>query len=315
MRGQMSSFVGIDVSKDFLDVAARPAKDDVLRIGNDDAGIAGLVERFRDARPAVVVVEATGGLETSLCAALALAKIPVAVVNPRQVRDFAKAIGRLAKTDAIDAQVLAHFAEAVRPEPKPLPDEDAVALDALASRRRQLVEMLTAEQNRLKRSAKAVRPSLQRHIDWLKHQLKDLDRELGDIVEKSPLWRAKDDLLRSVPGIGPTTSRILIAKLPELGRLNRKEVAALVGVAPINCDSGTLRGKRHTWGGRSSIRTALYMATLVATRFNPVIRSFYQRLLATGKPKKVALIACVRKLLSILNSMMRDNSPWRALAA
>ena len=310
----METFVGVDVSKAQLDVAIRPLGKSLKR-ANDDEGIGGLVVELKALKPSIVVMEATGGLELPLGAALALAGVPVAVVNPRQVRDFAKAIGRLAKTDALDAEVLAHFAEAVRPEPKPLPDEQAIALEALVGRRRQLVEMLTAENNRLQRSVAAVRPSIKEHIDWLRRRLADIDRDLDKAIKQSPVWRAKDDLLRSVPGVGPVTSRTLLAELPELGKLNRKEIAALVGIAPLNCDSGTMRGKRRTWGGRASVRSTLYMSALVATRRNSFIRPMYLRLIGRGKPAKVAIVACARKLLSILNAMVRENQPWRAISA
>lgn len=310
----MGEFVGIDVSKEFLDVHCRPSAES-LRVGNDEAGIAGLVERFRSAKPELVVVEATGGYEAPLAAALALAGHAVAVVNPRQVRDFAKAVGRLAKTDALDAAVLAHFAEVVRPEPRALPDEAATVLEALVGRRRQLVEMLTAERHRLARSAAAVRPNIQANVNWLRRQLADIDKDLGDAIKKSPMWRAKDDLLRSVPGVGPVTARTLIADLPELGSLSRKQLAALVGVAPMNCDSGTHRGARRTWGGRAPVRSALYMAALVGSKKNPVLRSLYTRLVERGKKPKVALIACAHKLLTILNAIIRANAPWRAVLA
>lgn len=310
----MAEFVGIDVSKDFLDVGFRTSSE-ALRVANDDTGIATLVERFQRERPTLVVVEATGGYEAPLSAALALGGIAVAVVNPRQVRDFAKALGRLAKTDAIDAAVLAHFAEAVKPEPRPLPDEQAIVFEALVARRRQLVEMLTAETNRLHRSVAAVRPNLEASVKWLREQLANIDKNLGDAIKQSPLWREKDDLLRSVPGVGPVTARTLIANLPELGTLGRKQIAALVGIAPMNCDSGTLRGQRRTWGGRAPVRAALYMAALVGTQRNPVLREMYLRLKSRGKKPKVALIACAHKLLSILNAMLRKNSRWQPTLA
>jgi transposase len=310
----VGEFVGIDVSKGFLDVCLRSSMK-VFRVTNDEEGIAELVSRFQRAKPTLVVMEATGGYESSLSARLALAGVAVAVVNPRQVRDFAKAVGRLAKTDAIDASILAHFAEVVRPEPRALPDEQAAVLEALVARRRQLVEMLTAERNRLARGAAAVRPNIRASVDWLRRQLADIDKDLGQAIEASPLWRAKDDLLRSVPGVGPATSRTLLADLPELGTLSRKQVAALVGVAPINCDSGTLRGQRRTWGGRAPVRAALYMAALVGSRKNPVLQDMYTRLVSRGKKPKVALIACAHKLLTILNAMIRENAPWRAVLA
>lgn len=236
----------------------------------------------------------------------------MAVVNPRQVRDFARATGKLAKTDAIDARVLALFAERVRPEPRRLPDEAGQALGALVTRRRQLLEMLTAEKNRLGSAARVLRKSIQRHIDWLNQELAKVDEDLGDMLRQSPLWREKDDLLRSVPGVGRVLSITLLAELPELGQLSAKQISALVGVAPLNRDSGTLRGRRSIWGGRAPVRAVLYMAALVATRYNPVIRAFYQRLLALGKAKKVALVACMRKLLIILNAILKHQTPWRS---
>jgi transposase len=243
------------------------------------------------------------------------AGLPVVLANPRQVRDFARATGQLAKTDAIDAQVLALFAERVRPEPRPLPDEAAQALDALLTRRRQLLDMLVAEKNRLGFARPVVRRGITQHIRWLEGRLGDVDHELGQMIEHSPVWRATDDLLRSVPGVGPVLSRTLLGKLPELGQLTRTQIAALVGVAPLARDSGTLRGKRMVWGGRAPIRTVLYMSALAAVRCTPVIRVFYRRLRAAGKPAKVALTACMRKLLVILNAMVRSNTPWQPAAA
>ena len=232
------------------------------------------------------------------------------VVNPRQVRDFAKATGKLAKTDSIDAQVLAHFGQAVRPTPRSLPDAQTQALEALLVRRRQVIAMLTAEKNRLSRASTTVRQGIRAHITYLQGELRNLDNALGDSLRTSPLWRERDNLLKSVPGVGPVLSLTILAAMPELGTLGRRQAASLVGVAPLNRDSGALRGKRRVWGGRAQVRAALYMATLVATRFNPVIRAFYQRLCATGKPKKVALTACMRKLLTILNAMLKHRTPW-----
>jgi transposase len=313
MSTSAALFIGIDVSKDRFDGTARPTG---LTFGHDnnDAGIAALVTQLTPLRPTLVVVEATGGLQAPLVAALAVAGIPTAVVNPRQVRDFAKATGRLAKTDALDADVLAHFAEAIRPQPRPLPDATTAALQALLARRRQLLDMRTAEQNRLKMGAKtlpaAVRRNLEKHVRWLTSQVEELDGDLGDAIEASPLWRAKDDLLQSVPSIGPTVSRTLLATLPELGTLSRQQIAALVGLAPVADDSGQRRGQRHIRGGRTAVRCALYMAALSAARFNPVLRAFYQRLRAAGKLAKVALTAVARKLLTILNAMVRSGQPW-----
>ncbi len=263
------------------------------------------------AAPTLVVLEATGGLEGPVVAALTAAGLAVAVVNPRQVRDFAKAVGHLAKTDALDAQVLAHFAEAIRPTPRPLPEPERQALAALLTRRRQVLGMLVAEQQRLGTTALALRPRIEAHIAWLRQERDDLDRALQLQVRQSPAWRADDDLLQSVPGIGPVVATTLIADLPELGQLDRKQIAALVGVAPFNCESGILRGRRIIWGGRAQVRAALWMGTLVAVQHNAVIRAFYARLLAAGKPKKVALTACMHKLLIILNALLRHRTPWR----
>lgn len=298
------------MAKDWLDVAERPG-DKAWRVPNDERGIAGLVAGLRQRKLAVVVLEATGGLEYPLAAALAAAHLPTVIVNPRQVRDFARATGRLAKTDAIDAQVLAQFGEAVEPQPRPLPDHMHQELAALVMRRRQLVAMLTTEKNRLRVAARSVRGDIQQHIRWLERRLGDLDGDLGRAIQSSPLWRDRDRLLQSTPGVGPVASVTLLAQLPELGRLNHKEIAALVGVAPLNRDSGTLRGRRSVWGGRAQVRAVLYMATVVASRHNPVVKAFYERLVAAGKPKKVALTACMRKLLTILNAMVRSHASWQ----
>ena len=269
-----------------------------------------MVSQLTSLTPTTVLLEATGGLEVPLASALAAAGLPVVVVNPRQVRDFAKATGRLAKTDALDAQTLAHFAEAVRPPVRPLRDADTQELNAMTTRRSQLMTMLVAEKNRLGRAAGAVRPRVQAHITWLEQEIKDLDKDLRQTLRQSPVWREKDDLLRSVPGVGEQLSLSLLAYLPELGTLDRKQIAALVGVAPLNRDSGTMRGKRTVWGGRARVRAVLYMGALAASRFNPVIRTFYQRLLAAGKPKKLALTACMRKLLTMLNAILKTGQYW-----
>jgi transposase len=308
------AYVGIDVSKQQLDVAVRPGGEQFSG-ANSDEGIAGLAFRLKEIGPKLIVVEATGGYQTALVAALAIEKLPVVVVNPRQVRDFAKATGRLAKTDSLDAAILAHFGEALRPEPKPLEDEEAAALGALIARRRQVVEMITAESNRMAQSRGAVKTRIKSHINFLRHELGDLNRDLDEALRRSPVWREQDALLRSVPGVGRVLTATLLAELPELGRLNRKQVAALVGVAPLNRDSGSLHGHRHVGGGRSSVRHALYMAALVATRWNPPIRAFYQRLRSAGKLPKVALTACMRKLLTILNAMVRSKRQWEFPAA
>lgn len=305
-----TAYVGIDVAKEKLDVAVH-SSDQQWTFANGDAGIGQTVSCLQELNPALIVLEATGGIEVPLVAALALAGLPVVVVNPRQVRDFAKATGRLAKTDALDARTLAHFAAVIRPALRPMPDAHAQEMTAILTRRRQLVEMLTAERNRLSAArSKAVRQRISAHITWLEKELANVDDDLASSIRESPLWREKDNLLQSVPGVGPVLSTTLLAHLPELGNLNRRQIAALVGVAPFNRDSGNLRGRRMVWGGRSAVRAALYMATLVATRHNPVIRVFYHRLCAAGKPKKVALTACMRKLLTILNAMLKHRTPW-----
>src|SRR6059058_5413255 len=296
-------FVGMDISKAQLDLVLRP--EGQFSAPNNEAGFVQVLERLRAVSPTLVVLEATGGLEIPLTGVLTAAGVPVVVVNPRQVRDFAKATGRLAKTDVLDAQTLAHFAEVMRPEPRPLPDEQTQTLAAILARRRQLVEMLTAEKNRLGSARKAVRKSLRTHITWLEREFAQTDRDLAQAIRESPVWREKEELLRSTPGVGPVLTTTLLANLPELGTLTGKQIAALVGVAPLNRDSGTLRGKRTVWGGRAQVRTTLYMGAIVAARFNPVLRMFYQRLRAAGKAKKVALTACMRKLLIILNAMMK----------
>ena len=308
-----TTFVGIDVAKAYLDLAVRPAGGHA-RLSHDEAGIAQIVEQLQALRPMLVVLEATGGLEVPLAAALAAAGLPVAVVNPRQVRDSATAVGQLAKTDALDAQLLARFAEVVRPAPRPLPDAEAQALSALLARRQQVITMLVAEQQRLPSTLPALRPRVEAHIAWLRQERDELDRELRRQIRASPAWREADELLQSAPGIGPVLATTLIAEVPELGRLNRKQIAALVGVAPLNCDSGLLRGRRIIWGGRARVRAALWMGTLVAVQRNPVIRACYDRLLAAGKPKKVALTACMHQLLLILNALLRQRVPWQAPA-
>ena len=305
------TFIGIDVSKDRLDVHVRPS-DVSFAVARDGKGLADLVERLGSIDPYLVVLEATGGFEQTVAAALVAAGMPLAVVNPRQIRDFARATGQLAKTDALDARAIALFAERVRPESRPVPDEQARALGELIARRRQIVEMMTAERNRRAQlSGRRLIKGIDQVLALLQKQLSELDRELGDSIRGTPAWRERDELLRSVPGVGDIVSRTLIADLPELGRLNRKQIAALVGVAPLNRDSGKMRGKRTTWGGRAKVRCVLYMAALVASRRNPVLAAFYQRLLRAGKAKKLALTAVMRKLLTILNAMVRDNRRWQ----
>ena len=306
------SFVGIDVSKAQLDVAVSPAGERDTLV-HDAAGIDTVVARLGHVPPPLIVLEATGGLERPLVGALVAAALPVIVANPRQVRDFAKATGQLAKTDQLDARVLARFAEAVRPALRPHPDPTTEALGSLLTRRRQVLERLTAEKNRLSTAPRLVQRRIQTHVTWLTAELTRLNEELDEAIRQSPVWREQDDLLQSAPGIGPVMSRTLLADLPELGTLNRKQIASLVGVAPLNRDSGTLQGKRQVWGGRAPVRAALYMATLVATKCNPVIRSFYRRLRTAGKAPKVALVACMRKLLTILNAMMKHRTPWQSV--
>jgi transposase len=302
-------FAGIDVSKGHLDAHLRPTGE-AVRVGNDEAGIAALVARLAAAGVTLVVLEATGGYEAPVAAALAAAGLPVAVVNPRQVRDFARSTGRLAKTDALDAAVLAHFADAVRPPARPLPDADAAALAALLARRRQLIEMRTAEVNRLPLAAPAIARGIRAHVARLDRQVRHADAELAAAVEASPVWRAKEDLLRGAPGVGPVVARTLLFELPELGALSGKRIAALAGLAPVARDSGRWSGARSIAGGRAAVRAALYQAVLSAARYNPPIRAFYRRLRAAGKAAKVAQVAAMRKLLVTLNAMVRDNRTW-----
>ncbi len=305
-------FVGIDVSMASLDIALRPSGEQ-WQVTNDGAGIGQLVNRLQVLAPALVVLEATGGLELLVVGELAAADLPLAVVNPRQVRSFARAVGRLAKTDALDALVLAHFAESVQPVPRPLPDEATRELSALVSRRRQLVEMHTAERQRLRSAARRVRPQIEEHLRALQRYIEELDKDLEERIHASPFWRAKENLLRSAKGMGPVLAATLLAQLPELGTLSRKQIAALVGVAPFNRDSGMWRGTRGTWGGRSDVRAVLHMATRAAVRSNPAIRSFYERLVQAGKRDKVAITACMHKFLLVLNAMVKNHAPWQPL--
>ena len=307
----VTNCVGVDVSKDRLDVHLRPSGE-AFAVARDGKGLEQLVERLAALDVSLVVVEATGGFETTVAAALAGAGLPLAVVNPRQVRDFARALGKLAKTDAIDAEVIALFAEKVRPEARPLASQEAQALGELVARRRQIVEMIGMEANRRRQAAaKSLVKNIDRHLAFLEKELADIDADIDAGVRASPAWREKEDLLTSVPGVGAVTARTLIAELPELGQLDRRKLAALVGVAPFNRDSGLWRGRRMIGGGRTSVRNALYMAALAATRWNPVIRAAYRRLVARGRPKKVALVACLRRLLTILNAILRDKIPWQ----
>jgi len=302
-------YVGVDVSKHQLDYALSD-REETFTVPTTDEGVQELVDALREASPALVVMEATGGFEVPAAAALAAADVPVVVANPRQVRDFAKSTGQLAKTDRIDARILALFAERVRPAVRPLPDEDARALDAIMTRRRQIIDMIAAEKNRLGFAVPAVQKGIKKHIRWLERQLADVDSDLDERIRSSPVWKAKSDLLQEVPGVGPNLARTLIADLPELGRLSNKEIAALAGVAPFPRDSGLMRGRRVVWGGRAPVRTALFLSAWSACRWNPVIRVLYQRLRAAGKRPKVAQVACMRKLLTILNAMVRDGRRW-----
>jgi transposase len=304
-------FVGIDVSKLRLDVCRLPDRQS-LAFDNDRLGIQSLVAWLAEAPPTLIVLEATGGLERLLVAELATAGLPVVVVNPRHVRQFAGALGKLAKTDRIDAEILARFAEAVRPQIRPLPDEKQRELADLIARRRQLVELHTAESNRLHQAATTkVKRSIERTLKFVDKQLTMLDQQLDEQLQQNPVWREKDELLRSVPGVGPRTSRTLLAELPELGQCGRRQIASLVGVAPINRDSGLFRGRRTTWGGRAAVRSALYMATLTAVKHHPPLKAVYHRLLHQGKKPKVALVACMRKLLTILNVILKTKTPCR----
>lgn len=312
METRTAIWVGIDVAKDKFDVQVRPSQEN-WQASNDESGIQDTLRRIGKLSqpPQLVVMEATGGYEMAIAAGLAVAGLSVAVVNPRQVRDFAKGLGLLAKTDRIDAAVLARFAEVVQPVARALADEQAQTMTALVTRRRQVVNMLTAERNRFSQAHPTARGDIRRHLDWLSEELTRLDSRLADLIRSTPIWREKDDLLRSAKGVGPVLSTTLLATLPELGSLSRQKVAALVGVAPFNRDSGKYSGQRAIWGGRTEVRNVLYMATVSAIRWNPVIRDFYQRLLKAGKPKLVALVACMRKLLVTLNAMLKTKSPWQ----
>lgn len=304
-------FVGIDVASGHVDVFVRP--DGLAKRFQRAAGFDDLIALVKPLSPKLIVLEATGGYEMAVAAALASEGLALAIVNPRQARDFARSLGKLAKTDKIDAAALAHFGEAANPRVTPIPDEQSRELDALVTRRRQLVDMLTAEQNRLRTVAsKAVGKEIGQHIDWLKKQIKDHDNDIGKAIRNTPLWRDKDDLLQSIPGVGRIMSATLLAAVPELGTLDRKQIASLIGVAPFNRDSGKMRGKRAIWGGRAPVRAVLYMATVASTRHNPTIRAFYKRLIAAGKAPKLALTACMRKLLTIANAIMRDKLAWTA---
>jgi transposase len=313
MENKREIYIGIDVCKSWLDVEGYP-ESHRTRLANDDAGHLALIEFLRPIVPKCVILEATGGMEFPVASALAHAGVRVFIVNPRQARAYAKGLGLLAKTDQVDAFALARFGEGVKPTPRPLKTEELCQLEEILTRRRQLVEMVTAEGNRKAKASHKMAKEIQEHLDWLKRRIKVADTDLSDAIKKSPIWQAKADLLRSIPGVGQVTVNTLLAELPELGVLNRREIAALVGICPFNRDSGNHRGKRCIWGGRASVRAVLYMAALAATKRNPVIEAFYQKLLAAGKMKKVALVACMRKLLTTMNTMVQNNTHWAATA-
>jgi transposase len=314
MKKAAEIFVGIDVSKAWLDIAIH-GQAETLRVGNDDAGITSLVQRLKKLKVCLIVLEPTGGFEMLVVAELTHAGLPAVVVNAKRIRDFARATGKLAKTDKLDAKVLAHFAIAVRPPLRSLRSAEEEQLTALLTRRKQVLDMLTVEKNRLVTVRATMRSELEFHIQWLSKSLKELDKAIEAFVASTPIWKEKRDLLQSVPGVGPVTSATMLGMLPELGKLNRQEIAALVGVAPVNKDSGKKHGRRRVYGGRADVRSVLYMAALSAKKFNPVIKEFYERLIKQGKEKKVALTACMRKLLVILNAMLWANQPWRIQAA
>ncbi len=305
----VETFVGIDVSKGTLDLCIEPAGE-TLHVEYDDKGISQVVKRLVEVSPTLIVMEATGGLEMRLAGELSAKSLPVAIINPRQARDFAKATGQLAKTDSVDAAILAAFARAIRPAVRPIKDADTRALDDLVTRRRQLVDMRVQETLRLGTASKIQKKSLAAHITWLNKRITDLDDEMTKRLRASSVWKSKDDLLRGIPGVGDVTSLTMLAKCPELGQLNRREIAALTGVAPLAKDSGKHRGKRFIWGGRADVRAVLYMATISAMRFNSRIKPFAERLKQAGKPGKVIIVACMRKLLTIMNTILKNNTPW-----
>jgi transposase len=313
MDTELHSFVGVDISKERLDIGVS-REGESWQANNDEVGIRNTANRLVEIQPALVVVESTGGLETALVVELCARQIPVALVNPGRVREFAKSLGLLAKTDKLDAHLLARYGKAAELQPSVLPSTDIQHLSALMSRRRQLIQILSMEKNHFLSTALNLRPRLQEHIAWLEQELDRLTEEIQQAIQATPLFKEKEHILRSAKGVGRITASILLSDLPELGQLDRKKIAALVGVAPFNNDSGRRRGPRRVKGGRSSVRNVLYMAALVASRFNPVIKRFYQRLVAAGKKKKVALVACMRKLLTILNAMIRDMTPWKSPA-
>jgi len=310
MSNTTELFVGIDVSKDELEICVRP-NNKSLTFANTEDGIALMVEHLKTLSPSLIVLEATGGYEMAAVNALGCKGLPIVVINARQVRDFAKSTGRLAKTDRIDAQVIAHFAQAVHPPLRPLKDEQTQRLEALNTRRKQIVKMITAEQNRLHQAPKWTAKTIKSHISWLEKELKRIDKDISNLIKGSPIWREKDAILQSFKGVGPVTSAKLLASLPELGTLNSRKISALVGLAPLNRDNGKFRGTRGTRGGRRDVRNNLYMAALSASRSNPIIKDFYLRLIQAGKPHKVAITACMRKIVVILNSMIKNMTIWQ----
>lgn len=303
------NYVGVDVAKDSMEVTVHEGKEH-WAYANDENGLTKFLAKMKRLSPALIVLEATGGYEITIAGELQSRGFPVAVVNPRHIRDFAKSLGILAKTDYLDAKVIARYAATVQPSPRVLPDEESQRLGAIIMSRRQIVGMLTAEKNRLQQAAPAVRERIKQHIDWLKEELDDINKELKHLVEDNPEWKEKSEIMQSIPGVGPNLAITLLSDFPELGNLNRKQIAALGGVAPFNRDSGTLRGKRAVWGGREVVRSATYMSTFVAIRFNPLLKSFFERLIVAGKPYKVAMVACMRKLLCILNAMLKNRTSW-----
>ncbi len=313
MSESEKQWVGIDVCQKYLDVYIR-LSGKLFQVTNNKVGISKLVQTLKKIQPELIVIEATGGMEIDVTVELTTAELAVAVINPRQARDFAKATGQLAKTDAIDAKVLAHFADAIRPEVRAISDESSRQLEDLVARRRQISDMITAEKNRRRGKTNSVKTSIDEHVEWLEEQLKEIESKIKSAIAVNPDWQQKMDLLTSVPGIGEIVAVTLISSLPELGKISHKSISYLVGVAPLNRDSGKFRGKRKIWGGRTKVRCLLYMAALVAVRFNPIIKTFYERLISKGKLKKVALTASLHKLLIILNAMMKQNSSWKPQA-
>lgn len=306
--------IGIDVAKEKLDIASRPEKES-WTIANREEKFSSLVDKFVKISPDLIVLEATGGLEIPVASALGAAGLPVVIINPRQIRDFAKATGKLAKTDRIDADIIAHFGESIKPEIRPLKDEQTQELAEILTRRRQLVDMMTAEKNRLPTVRTKIKKDIEKHIKWLEKRIKDCEGDLEKRIKHSPIWRKQDEIVKSVPGVGPVLSLALLTGLPELGKLENRKISALVGVAPFNRDSGKYKGTRAIWGGRANVRSVLYMATLVAVRFNPVIKQFHDRLINAGKKPKVAIVASMRKLIIILNAMVKNGTTWQNFSA